>query len=572
MLSHFLRKVWPFGRALPGAPPMRAAGHKWRLTAEAATIFGPAGPDLERWLADGRAEVVKTGAHRTVYRVTLPTGVVYVKHCRINGPRAWLREVLRPPKAQLEFDNALTLRERGVPAVVPLAWGRADSRWPGESFLITRSREEVVPFVEFLERDLPALQPESRTALRRQIARTLGQFMALLHDAGVAHPDPHPGNLLFELPASHVPRFYLIDLHAIRIDRPLNWAESRANIILFNRWFQLRATRSDRLRFWHAYRRSRRTLPAPSPVGDAAQAREVEQGTAASNIRFWSARQVRYHGTRHFRPVRDGPVRGLADRGLPEAFLRELLADPDAMFSGPGARLLKDCTGSTVAEIALPTPDGPRAVILKRVRVRRWFDPVKNFFRPSPAWRSWVAGHSLRDRGLPTPLPLAVLHRYRFGLPAEGYLLTNKVPGAIGLLEAVAGLVRMSQREAILRGWIDRLARTVRLMHDRAVSHRDLKAPNVLLEAAAIPVLVDLVGVRLGRLLPFARRVKELARLNASFLTSPVVTRSHRLRFLRSYLAAGPASGASWKDWWRGSSHATAVKVAKNRRTGRVLG
>jgi serine/threonine protein kinase len=116
------------------------------------------------------------------------------------------------------------------------------------------------------------------------------------------------------------------------------------------------------------------------------------------------------------------------------------------------------------------------------------------------------------------------------------------------------------------------------MMHDRGVSHRDLKAPNVMLQGAstnpgtATPVLIDLVGVRASaESVPFARRTRELARLNASFLAMPHVTRGERLRFLRAYLRAG-ARQSDWKKWWKAVSEATAAKVAKNRRTGRVLG
>jgi hypothetical protein len=130
----------------------------------------------------------------------------------------------------------------------------------------------------------------------------------------------------------------------------------------------------------------------------------------------------------------------------------------------------------------------------------------------------------------------------------------------------------------MLRIWAERLARVVRAMHDRGVSHRDLKAPNVLLKdaaadpAGATPVLIDLVGVRASAdAVPFARRAKELARLNASFLAVPHVTRTERLRFLLTYLRSGERE-LDWKKWWNAVSRATAVKVAKNRRSGRVLG
>lgn len=364
--------------------------------------------------------------------------------------------------------------------------------------------------------------------------------------------------------------FSLLDVHAIRFGPPLPWAASRANLVLFNRWFQLRASRADRLRFWRSYHKARPGLVCPEGP------KQLERATLASNRRFWLARTARYKGThRTVRKVRGGNIRGLAVRDLPDEFVRALLADPDAAFTRPGTRLLKQCVGSTVAEIELPAPGGTRTVILKRVNTPGAVGALKNLFRSSSVRRSWLLGHGLCERWLPTPRPLAVLHRYRAGLlPAEGYLLTEKVPDALGLSEAVQA--RPEQR--VLREWAEKLARVVRAMHDRGVSHRDLKAPNIMLAGAAhdpagaTPVLIDLVGVRAGAAaVPFPRCAKELARLNASFLAVPHVTRTERLRFLRAYLGAG-AGGAGWKTWWHAVSRATLAKVAKNARSGRPIG
>jgi tRNA A-37 threonylcarbamoyl transferase component Bud32 len=557
----------------PAGPAVRAGGRVWHLSPEGDALFGTLGPTHDQWLRDGSAEVVKHGPHRTVYRVSLAVGVVYVKHCRLNGPRAWAREVMRPPKARLEFENAARLRALGIGAATPLAWGRADTRWPSESFLITRDLAPAVPFTDFMETQFPVFAPDERGRVRRQLARGLGRFMAVLHDCGVTHPDPHPGNLLVELPGSLMPHFSLLDVHDVRFGRPLPWAESRANLILYNRWFQLRASTTDRARFWHEYWATRQTLPVASDVREAAA--ELERATCASNRRFWLARTARYRGThRTIRKVRAGSVRGLAVRDLPDDFLRTLLHNPDAIFARVDVKLLKQCVGSTVAELEVQTPAGPKAVVLKRVNVRTMLDPLKNLFRSSAVRRSWLLGHGLCERWIPTPRPLALFHRHVGILPAEGYLLTEKVPDAIGLPEAV----RVCRDATLLRVWAEKLARVVRTMHDRGVSHRDLKAPNVMLQGAATdpanatPVLIDLVGVSAGaRAVPFGRRTKELARLNASFLEMPHVTRGERLRFLRTYLGAGERE-PDWKKWWKAVSLATAAKVAKNRRAGRVLG
>lgn len=575
MFSHFLRKVFPFGWRVMSAPTraVHLGSRLWHLSPDADAVLGPDGPDLDRWLADGRATVIKNGAHRTVYRIGLDTGTVYVKHCRINGPRAWAREVLRPAKARLEFENALALHARGIPAVEPLAWGEPASGLPGESFLVTLGLDGV-PFVQFVDQVLATLPDGDRAAVRRQLATGLGAFLAKLHDAGVAHPDPHAGNFVVSLPGSRLPRFALLDLHAIRVGRPLSWVASRTNLVLYNRWFAMRASRADRLRFWQSYHRARITLPIPKPGESVNQARDLERRTLGSNLGFWAGRERRCLGTnRYFHRVAYGPYRGFAVRDLPDSVVAGLLADPDAMFSRPGTVVLKDSRSSTVAEFVIRSPGGRQPVVLKRMNVRRWTEPVKNLFRRSPALRSWVNGHTLRDRWLPTPRPLVVFHRYRRGLPAEGYLLVERVPDAVGLPEAVATL---DVSHAARRLWLHRIARTLRQMHDRAVSHRDLKGANVLLEGAgrptaAGPVLIDLVGVRTGRHVPVARRARELARLNASFLTSSVVTRGDRLRFLRSYLAAGPETGVDWRQWWSLISRATTEKVVRNRRTGRPL-
>jgi len=569
MFADVLRKIG--GWVAPASHTVaRAAGRVWHLSAEGEALFGSAAPDLDSWLASGLAVPVKSGPHRTVYRVALPGGTVYVKHCRVSGPRAWARELLRPPKARLEFENAARLTALGIGAAVPLAWGASASAWPGESFLVTRDLAPSVPLTDYLEGPFGGLPPVTRGRVRRQLARGLGLFLALLHDRGVAHPDPHPGNLVVEVPPSLVPHFALLDVHAVRFGAPLSWAESKSNLVLYNRWFSMRGTRADRARFLRAYRMARTAVNVPEGA-----AKEIEHQTGASNRRFWLARTARYAGThRSIKKVRGRRARGLAVRDLPPDFVRALLNDPDAVFARPGTTLLKDCETSTVAEIEMPTPDGPRAVVLKRVPATL-LGAAKNLFRSSAVRRSWLLGHGFLARHLPTPRPLALFHTYRFGgLPACGYLLTEKVPDALPLPQAVAACAD----ERTVRAWAERLAGVLRAMHDRGASHRDLKGANVLMEgatrdaASATPVLIDLVGARAGRgAVPFARAARDLARLSASFLCSARVRHSLRLRFLRAYLRTS-VNRVDWKAWWKAVSEATAAKAAKNARAGRALG
>jgi tRNA A-37 threonylcarbamoyl transferase component Bud32 len=557
---------------LRGMPRLAAgaasrAGWRWHVLPAGVALFGT--PDPARWRAEGRSLTLKSGLQRDIERVELVGGAVVVKTCRVNGPRAWWREVFRGPKAKLEFDHALALRARGLAAAEPLAWARAGRHWPGASVVVSRLAEGV-PLQEFLASETgwtfdDGLAAKPRAAApsgsaRLRFARELGTTLARMHEAGVAHPDPHPGNLLVTF-AHDQPRFTLIDLHALRIGAPLLIEDSLDNLALFNRYFQLRATRTERLAFWRAYASSR-----PSLAGDSSDslAKEVERRTVASNARFWRRRLSRYRATnRQYRRVKAGAVFGHAVRELPDEFVRRLLEDPDAPFADPAAKVLKDSRSSTVIELPVPTPTGIAIAIFKRFRVKSSIVVLKNRFRTSSALRSWDTGHNLLDRGLPTARPLLVLHRRRYGAPAEGYLLAERVPDARELDVAVAAGPK--------RAWFDALGRLIRDLHEKQVAHRDLKAANILMSGDR-PVLIDLVGVEPGKPVPRSVRVKNLARLNASFLQSRNVTRTDRLRFLRAYGAWGLRGRADWKVWWKDVARATLAKVEKNRRTGRVLG
>ncbi len=440
-------------------------------------LFDADGLRLNEWLADGRATVLKQANHRALYHVALPELDFHLKRYPAAGVRAWLQHLVRPSRARAEYDRALTLATLHVPAVEGLGIGEARH---GASWFLTRTVPHTQPLSEFFETALPALAPARQTRLRQRLARELGRLLATMHNAGAVHDDLHPANILLRLVGDDEPMLCLVDLLAVRLGPPLRAAARFDNLVVFNRWFALRSDRSDRLRFWHAYD----AACGSAGVNAKPQAAEIEQRTLTSNLRFWRQHERRCLGdNRYFCRVRAGDVSGHAVADLPPADLAALLADPDEPFRRPGVIVLKDSPSSSVVELELP---GSRRVIWKRFIVTTRSDPWAALFRPTPALRSYVMGHGLRLRGLPTPRPLAVLHRRRFGLPHEGYLLTEKVPDARDLAAFVAELASQppTERRRVLRGLIDRLARLIRTFHERGLSHRDLKAPNLLVSRA----------------------------------------------------------------------------------------
>jgi tRNA A-37 threonylcarbamoyl transferase component Bud32 len=586
-----------------------AANVRWWIAPELTTLLlGPQGFRLDDWLRNGQAQIIKQGPHRVVYRVHLDHGqVFYVKHNLLPDVRSWLRQLVRPSKARMEFDRAVAIAARGVATVEPLALGeRRAFLGACDSYLVTRSLEGAQALNSFLAMALTTMAPRRHALVRQRLARALGRFVARLHDAGILHNDLHAANILVQLPGGDEPLLYLVDLNAVRLGPALDWKASRDNLVLLTRWFVSRVSRTDRLRFWRAYYEARGLGQWPRrPHGHQEHfllARHLEQLALESTWAFWKNRDPRcFANNRYFRRLRVPGVAGHAVADLDLNVLAPLLADPDGPFRQPGVRLLKDSRSSTVAELEFLVNGVRRCLIYKRFRVTAWKDPWVSLLRRSPALRSWMFGHGFRERCLPTARPLAVLHRVQAGLKREGYLLAEKIEDAVDLHRFVACLGELPQALARrrLRLAIDSVAHTVRLLHRCRLSHRDLKASNLFLArdfdlpaspyrplaaaspgapiASILPLpascvwVIDLVGVRLHSRLTRSRRVRNLARLHASFYQSGGLTRTDKLRFLRAYLLWNLRGRGAWKNWWRAVAHSTAAKVARNATRGRVL-
>ncbi len=526
----------------------------------------------EDFLRNHNGSQIKNGSHRSVSSFTIERDVYFIKNCKIGNARAFLREWLRPPKAKLEFDKAHQLREKNICTIVPMAWAIPPSFFPSSSFLLSKAIRGSISLEEIVTNLLN--NRKNNFEEWSQLSSTLGRFVGLLHENGVVHPDFHTGNLVFGGDQSDQDKeWHLLDLHAVVIrNQPVARKASLENLAVFNRFFQLAVSPTVRLRFWYAYNQARKKIFSHNDLA------QVEKMTNLSNRRFWSVRSKRYFGTnRTFIRIKKKNCVVHSRRVLEPSFIEKLIIDPDYPFYSQNVTVLKNSRSSFIVEIEVPTEGGIKKMVYKKINQKYWFSSLLNHFRISPLLRSWIFGNSLIDRYLPTPLPYLALYRRQLGFETEGYLLCEKLNDAIPLHQAIQNILQFQQAQQFRskQALIIQLAQLIRQMHDRFISHRDLKSSNIFCQIHNPKQFsiwfLDLVGVRSYRNLTSLRKNKDLMRLNVSFLNSRMISSTDKLRFLNAYFGRNWELRANWKTSWRIIERLSLEKTKRNLKMGRVI-
>jgi tRNA A-37 threonylcarbamoyl transferase component Bud32 len=568
-------------------------------------LFDDRGWKWDAWQRAGAVTVVKTGAHRTVYRLVLPTGVFYIKHCKTPGVRALVQNVLRPCPAVLEWRAAEAAREVGIPTFETLAVGRTfRAGLVCDNYLITREIPETEPLFDFVNETFPRLPAARQARLRRRLMRAAGELAARLHAAGFVHHDFHAGNMLVRVEADDRVRLWIIDLAAMRRGRPPSLAAIKRNFTLLSQYFIGRTSSSDRLRFLHAYCNTRRKLSASpessigdlrstgvarlgdrpqqgcgqhSPLGELSGefVREMEQAGRRAAARHWRRADRRFRmGNRQILKHRDGATRGRALAGLGISLLRELCRDPEGLFERKLQFWCKQTHKRRVAAVSVPFKSDETLCYWKRAELKSIWGRLLGWLERAPVRRAWEIGHALLRRGIETPRPLAYVES-REPAVLRQYLLTEGIADSATLdqfLKQDYETLSPTERRHWKRGVVKRFAGQVRRMHEFGFDHRDLKATNILVSRNAgvrRTWLLDLDSVRRWAWMPAVRRVQNLARLNVTTLPRPAFQSTDRLRFLLTYLDTRDKT--RWKAAWRQIARRARQKIAHNERNGRPL-
>jgi tRNA A-37 threonylcarbamoyl transferase component Bud32 len=383
-----------------------------------------------------------------------------------------LKFFFKRSQARQEWELAQKLESLRIPIVSHMALGERWN-WRGlqESILITR-RFEGNPLDETQGVD-PGL---------------VLSFIKTMHEAGVLHTDLHPGNILV---APGGKEMRLVDLHGIRIQPRVTERERSLNLA------RLRAA-------W------------PIPV--SAEVEQLALQVRRRQLRYRSKRCLKHN--REFAAQRCGGLKWWVRKPFFSETARRVLDDPEE-FLRSRAEIFK--TGRTA------TVGAAEGLVLKRTHLVTPVILLKDFFRPSRAYRAYRSAYHLELTGVPTARPIAAAEKRVLRFLLRSYFLMEEIPGAVDLRDYL--LAHNEPNPAIIR----EAARVIALMHREGFSHRDLKASNLALDGNGQIYMLDLDGLKFLGEVPDWRAAADLARLLRDMDKHHGVARGQRFLFLREY-------------------------------------
>jgi tRNA A-37 threonylcarbamoyl transferase component Bud32 len=209
--------------------------------------------------------------------------------------------------------------------------------------------------------------------------------------------------------------------------------------------------------------------------------------------------------------VEIGPYEGTVAEGYDRAEFFDALARlPELVAEGTVVASGKDL----VVRLEL----GAEHLVVKRFgKEPPWKDRVDEKLG-SAAMRSWTAARHLSAHGVGTPRPVAVLEQRRKRRLLESYYISEAVPGAVSLRDALLYLYYEDPVCEKFMSLLDVVAGAVWDMHAAGFQHRDLGNQNILLTPAGDgcwthPCFIDLNRGRINSALTQTQRGRDVSRL-----------------------------------------------------------
>jgi len=544
-------------------------GIRWKVNAAFAPLFiADRSPSPRRLLRAGAGQMIKKSPARIIFGAALPGDPdevpVVVKIYRHANLGEWLKANLCGSKARREWRITTAAAARGLPTVVPVAFG--ERRRGGvlrESYLLTVRLFNCVTLEEALFSPDGTLRAGAKE--RRRLIVLLGVLLRRMHDRGIYHRDLHPGNFLVETLPGGRKRIFLLDLHRANASPSLPLRRRLRSLSQFNMFASISLSTPERLLFLQSYYAG----DARSERDKRAHLAEIDRRTRRMRWRLWKRREGRcLANNKYFMRLSFEGFSGFARRGEWRGGMAKLFLGGD--LRAGGARLVKESRSKDLWEREIELHGARRTLFIKHYKPKRGWKAFNYLWRCSQALRSWRGAYAIEIRNIRAVRAVAAIEeRSALNLLRNAYLVTEKIPGVVNLADALAGLGRGGgSRQAEVAAFMRLFAHFLRKVHRVGIYHGDMKATNILVgtnrDGTPSFFLTDFDFVRTRLDLSRRQVLRNLLQLNKSFLDLGLLGIRDRMRFLKWYL--GPARRAELPGIWRTLSRRTRRYL---KRTGR---
>lgn len=464
-----------------------------------------------------RGEVIKDSRWRWAVLFSLPNGErIFLKRDKTKDWVESLKYLLLPSRGKKEWFLSCRLRSENLNIPEPLGWlEKGVGGFLKESYFLSEAIGSGVSFIE-----------DAARAKAHSSIIELAKFLRKIHESGLLHQDLHAGNFLWNGDA-----LFLTDLHSAKILKTLSLNQRLWN--LSQLFHSLRSSWGERERilFVEKYFEG-------DPVYSQDKERLFQKIQAFMDRlqkRQWQSRTKRcLKESTEFTVQREKGVRTLRRRDFPMDRIQRVIAKHQTLLKEKPFLLVKHAP-----EVAVSILDDDKGKIcVKQFRYPHVLGRMKEYFRRSKGFKSWIGANGLRARGIPSIKTLAMVERKDWLGRKESFLLME------------TSVENQEMDRYILRGFKDlgekmlfvkSFARWLSGFHKMNLYHKDMKTCNIVVieqEGTWNFHLLDMEDILLDEEVDSKKLFQNCLQLHTS--TPKVMTRTDRLRFYNEYVRLNP--------------------------------
>lgn len=527
-------------------------------------------------LTNHSAWQIKSNPLRTVYRLPMDAfdlenrenresgeskgreqAALYLKHYRTKSLTDLIKYTLLGSKAKREWMIGRKLLKLGVSSGEPVAYGeKRDKGFIKDSFLLIKEVSGSKTLEEVLSNGI------SRKSMgfkeKRLLLERLSLFMLKLHSKAIFHKDIHFGNILLisrnntsnndstSLFNDVYDELGIIDLHSVRLKGHLSNRLRYKNLAFLLYSMTTFCSRTDILQILKGYIRGLSSRNKDKDVAikinrliNRLKARHMLSRTkrclknsSSFIVRLRDNYKIYLRQAYNIERIKDAITLHNTGRGLNPGYV--IKNTPKIYITSFPVTLNLNETG---------LDDRPEKICVKEYKNPGIIRQVREAIFPSRAKKAWFAANGFIVRKQPTPLPIAMLEKRRFGLLKNSLLITKFVQDAVPVYlyvsEGIRSEINSGQKAGFIKktAFIEAFARSFKDLHKSNIYHPDLKGGNILVKEEGKHnwkfYYLDLDRVSFNQPITERKAVKNLAQLNASIPN--IFSFSDRMRFFKIY-------------------------------------